>query len=554
MGRKHKHSKDKLYKTETELSANYRGPNRELELSLLERRLRFDTCCLSLNAATKKPMGLCDEDNFCYVFECDYILKFLQKFNINPITGKRIKPKDLFELKFHRNTDDQYHCPVIYKLFNQHSKIVANKKTGHVYLYEAYHELNLKPSYFRDLLTDEPFDKDEEIVTIQDPALAGTKWKVSEFYHIKNRLKIDDEDTTSTIRDIDQSAVLKSSLEEYKSKADKIMSTFDRIIGGNNTQAKSDSDHTKLDKINSAVYSDGALSSSVTCTIAPIISGQKAALLDEEQILYPRIKKKGYVQMVTNFGPLNLELYCDRTPKTCHNFLKLASRGYYDDTIFHRLIKNFILQGGDPTGTGAGGQSAWGEPFRDECHADLKHEGSGVLAMANSGPNTNKSQFYITLKGVWDHLDGKHTVFGRVVGGYATLERIGNEVEVDKKDRPKSEVKILQITKYVDPFEESEKAIEKERKASEKQSQKDSNTGIGPKEPAKKFRSGVGAYIDLDSLKAPSDNAPKTTGASVGSGVLKRNAMDDGSDKSGPAKQAKRPFVASSLVSLSGKR
>lgn len=489
MGKKNKHSKDKLHKTVSELRSHH-VDDRELELSELQRRLKFDSCCLALNTLNDKPVGLTDDDNYCYVFNCNLIVKFLEKFQLHPVTGKKVTAINLIELKYHKNDEDKYHCPVIYKLFNQHSKIVANKKTGHVYSYEAYQQLNLKPKNFRDLLTDEPFEVDD-IVTIQDPSKASEKWNVSEFYYIKNKLKIDDDQHAGTIRDVGQSSILKSSLEEYKKQADTIVKTFNKIVGQDEVEVA----QPKLDKINSATYSDGAVARSVTSTVAQVATKQNPALLKQDQILYPKVKKKGYVQLVTNMGPINLELFCDRTPITCHNFLLLATRGYYDDTIFHRLIKNFIVQGGDPTGTGSGGQSAWGTPFKDECHSDLKHSGRGVVAMANSGPNTNKSQFYITLRGTWDHLDGKHTVFGRVVGGDETLDRI-EAVEVDKKDKPKKEIKILKIIKYLDPYEEIEKALEEERAK-----ELDSGERVTTKRPLKKFRSGIGAYINLESLQ-----------------------------------------------------
>lgn len=497
MGKKNKHSKDKLYKTVGELKSHHVVSGRELELSVLHRRLKFDSCCLSLNKISGKPVGLCDGDGFCYVFECDLIVKFLEKHQIHPITGKKTSASDLIELKFHKNNENQYHCPIIYKLFTQHSKIIANKKNGNVYSYEAYQQLNLKPNSFKDLLTDEPFEKDD-IVTIQDPSKAEEKWTVANFYYVINKLKIDDDECSSSIRNIEESSILKASLEEYKRKANSIVENFNRIVGQDNEDSKEA--QVKPDNINSANYSDGALARSVTSTVMPVATSQKAALLSEEQILYPKIRKKGYVQLVTNYGPINLELFCDRTPKTCHNFLILATRGYYSNTCFHRLIKNFILQGGDPTGTGSGGESAWGAPFKDECHSDLKHVGRGVVAMANSGPGTNKSQFYITFRGVWDHLDGKHTVFGRVVGGDETLKKI-EAVEVDSKDRPKKEVKILRINKFVDPFEEVESTLEEARKnESEGNKNKSSSESNRPQQPLKKFRSGVGAYINLDSL------------------------------------------------------
>jgi len=502
MGKKNKHSKDKLHKTVAELSSHHIGSNRDLELSILHRRLKFDSCCLSLNTISGKPMGLSDNDGFCYVFECDLIIKFLEKFQIHPITGGVVTAHNLIELKFHKNNEGHYHCPVVFKLFNQHSKIVTNRKTGHVYSYEAYQQLNLKPNNLNDLLTDEPFEKDD-ILMIQDPERADEKWNVTDFHYVKHKLRIDDDSGESNIRNIEQSSILKASLEEYKRQADTIAETFNRIVG----QTDVGREVVPLDKINSATYSDGTLSRSVTSTVMPVAISQRAATLDKEQILYPRIKKKGYIQLMTNFGPINLELYCDRTPKTCHNFLLLASQGYYDNTCFHRLVKNFILQGGDPTGSGSGGQSAFGEPFKDEIHADLKHIGRGVLAMANSGPGSNKSQFYITLRGTWDHLDGKHTIFGRVVGGDETLDRI-ESVEVDKKYRPKKEVKILRVVKYVDPFEEVEAALDEERKK-EIESKKRSvpKPSKQDEQPLKKFRAGVGIYINLDRLQQISPNS-----------------------------------------------
>lgn len=524
MGRKHKHSKDKLHQTVTELTSHHVGANRELELSVLHRRLKFDSCCLSLDTVTTKPMGLCDQSGYCYVFECDNVVKFLEKFRVHPVSGHKVTTKDLFELKFHKNKEGQYHCPVICKLFNQHTKIVANRKTGHVYSFEAVQQLNLKPNFLRDLLTDEPFETIDDIVTIQDPSQADLKWNVSEFHYVKNKLKIDDDTSDSNIRDLDKSSILKSTLEEYQKKAGEIGETYKRIVGG----PVRDNADEELNKINSAIYSDGALSSSITSTVMPVVNQQRAARLNEEQILYPRIKKKGYAQLMTNFGPINLELFCDRTPKTCHNFLILITRGYYDDTPFHRLIKNFILQGGDPTGSGSGGQSAWGEPFQDECHGDLKHEGRGVLAMANSGPNTNKSQFYITLRGVWDHLDGKHTVFGRVVGGLETLDRIESEIETDRNDRPKKELKIVRAFKYVDPFEDVQKALAEECRAeAEARSKRLGATNDQAKAGAKKkFRSGVGAYINLDQLQASCGETKLARLAKVGDEQQKRLKLE----------------------------
>jgi peptidyl-prolyl cis-trans isomerase-like 1 len=135
-----------------------------------------------------------------------------------------------------------------------------------------------------------------------------------------------------------------------------------------------------------------------------------------------------------------VELYNDHAPKTCKNFTTLAHRGYYNNIIFHRIIPNFMIQTGDPTGTGRGGSSIYGDKFEDEIHASLKHTGAGVLSMANSGPDTNGSQFFITLAPTpW--LDGKHTIFGRVKSGMRIVQRMGL-VKTGAEDRPLEEVKI----------------------------------------------------------------------------------------------------------------
>eukprot|EP00667_Euglena_gracilis_P023139 EG_transcript_26042 len=132
---------------------------------------------------------------------------------------------------------------------------------------------------------------------------------------------------------------------------------------------------------------------------------------------------KGYVALSTNFGDLNFELYAGKAPKACENFLALCKKGYYDNVTFHRLIPGFMVQGGDPTGTGRGGESSFGKPFEDEVDPTLSHNAVGVLSMANAGANTNKSQFFITFSAC-QHLDGKHTIFGKLVGGMKVLRAI----------------------------------------------------------------------------------------------------------------------------------
>jgi peptidyl-prolyl cis-trans isomerase B (cyclophilin B) len=141
----------------------------------------------------------------------------------------------------------------------------------------------------------------------------------------------------------------------------------------------------------------------------------------------------------TNHGPIELELFDEDAPKTVENFRKLAAEGFYDGVVFHRVIKDFMIQGGDPTGSGSGGP---GYTFEDEIN-ERKVE-RGALAMANAGPNTNGSQFFIVTTGAAPWLDGKHTVFGRVTGGMDAVDAI-EAAETDAHDRPVDDVRIERI-------------------------------------------------------------------------------------------------------------
>ncbi len=148
----------------------------------------------------------------------------------------------------------------------------------------------------------------------------------------------------------------------------------------------------------------------------------------------------------TNKGTIRFELLESDAPKTTENFITLAERGYYDGVIFHRVIKGFMIQGGDPTGTGRGGESAWGGRFNDEIESSsaLYQRGykKGTVAMANAGPNTNGSQFFIMHA---DYpLPPSYTIFGRVTDGLDVVDTIA-ESETDRSDRPASEVKIENV-------------------------------------------------------------------------------------------------------------
>src|SRR5216110_3698163 len=144
--------------------------------------------------------------------------------------------------------------------------------------------------------------------------------------------------------------------------------------------------------------------------------------------------------MHTNHGAIELELFDEDAPKTVENFRKLAADGFYDGVIFHRVIKDFMIQGGCPTGTGTGGP---GYTFEDEIN---EHKvAQGALAMANAGPNTNGSQFFIVTTEAAPWLDGKHTVFGKVTSGMDVVDAI-QAVERDPRDRPAEDVRMEKVT------------------------------------------------------------------------------------------------------------
>lgn len=160
------------------------------------------------------------------------------------------------------------------------------------------------------------------------------------------------------------------------------------------------------------------------------------------------------ITLHTTLGEIKIELYCELVPKTCKNFLALCAKGYYINTTFHRNIKDFIIQGGDPTNTGKGGESIYDKHFNDEFVAELSHDKRGVVSMANSGPNTNGSQFFITYSKQIP-FDGTYTIFGRVIDGYETLDIMEDE-PVGKYYRPISPIIINDIIIHANPIAEKE--------------------------------------------------------------------------------------------------
>ncbi|KAL4431394.1 hypothetical protein ABPG75_006650 [Micractinium tetrahymenae] len=605
MGKK-RAQKDRAYLTATEwreehggFKGDRRGPS--------FKRLPFTHCAISFQPF-EDPV--CTADGTC--MDIVNAVPYIQKFRKHPVTGEPLELKDLIRLNFHKNADGEYHCPVLNKVFTEHTHIVAVKTTGNVYCWEALEELCLKPKNMRDLLTDEPFTR-KDIIHLQDPLnLSGRN--LADFDHVKKELVADAEERAA--EEADPMFYIRGATEDTKRALEALNSkeaeeAFAAGGGGKKAQAERMLAEAKAaaaaaakggggkkpagqpaaaaaaaaggsdprlrsaprqelnvsfrpgtstwntdepgapgtapagpagqkkedlsagrkvpppysQKTELAATTTGAASRAFTSTaMAPATKNERTVRLIQ---LQP--KAKGYLRLHTSLGDLNVELHCDICPRTCENFMALAESGYYNGTTFHRSIKNFMIQGGDPTGTGRGGESVWGPTFKDELDSRLLHNGRGVLSMANSGKDTNGSQFFILYKSA-HHLDYKHSVFGRVVGGFEVLTLM-EKVPTDDDDRPLQDIKITGATVFVNPYkellEEEAKAEEAKRKQAEKEQQgfaNDDEFGRWWSNPASAAAaagggggssgSGVGRYLSAgaagEAVAAPAAKKAKT--------------------------------------------
>lgn len=175
--------------------------------------------------------------------------------------------------------------------------------------------------------------------------------------------------------------------------------------------------------------------------------------------------------MKTTVGEIDIELWSKEAPKACRNFIQLCLEGYYDGLIFHRVVKGFIAQTGDPTGTGMGGESIYGEPFKDEFHSRLKFNRRGLVGMANAGKDDNTSQFFFTF-GPTPELQNKHTIFGKVSGKTIYNMIKLEESIVDRNDRPKHPQKILRTEILSNPFDDILPRVTRGKKKDKETSEK----------------------------------------------------------------------------------
>ncbi|KAI7870845.1 peptidyl-prolyl cis-trans isomerase-like 2 [Spinellus fusiger] len=412
------------------------------------KRLPFYCCSLSLQPF-EHPV--CTPEGV--IFDLVHIVPYIKKYGANPVNGEKLSTKHLITLHFHKNDKDEYYCPVTYKVFSTHTAIAAIKTTGNVFAYDTIERLNIKAKHWFDLLTDEPFTR-KDIIMIQDPHNLESR-NLTDFHYVKNDRKVVNKEEEMKRKDPINNINVKSMggtaervYAELKKK-DAVEAAPDSTL----TKTPTSFHQKKADKAyNAAHFSTGQVSSSFTSTAMERATVNEQALIDEEEYMFKHIKTKAFARIATNFGNLNIELYCDKAPRTCYNFVKLAKSDYYKDVIFHRSIRNFMIQGGDPTGTGLGGESCWQQEFPDELKFNLSHNDRGILSMANKGKDTNRSQFFITYRPC-AQLDGKHAIFGRVVGGLDVLDKI-EAVEVDETDRPTRDIKMKEVVVFVDPYEE----------------------------------------------------------------------------------------------------
>ncbi|KAL2817717.1 hypothetical protein BDW59DRAFT_175355 [Aspergillus cavernicola] len=434
------------------------------------KRLPFKFCSLSLQPF-EHPV--CTSSGT--IFDLTNILPWIKKHGTNPVDGTPLKGSDLIKLKIAKNDSDEFIDPVTFKVLTDNTHVVALGNTGNVFSWDTVERLNIKGKLWRDLVTDEEFSR-KDIITLQDPQNVESR-NLSSFNYIKEgESGLSDEqlrEREDPSKNVNANALGSSAkilkAREAVAKARQERAQRNGSAAAAMSLARTDAPAKAVQKAalqagkpvpyNAAKYTTGLAAASFTSTgMTPHTSAELALLSDEEYMLKRgRVKQKGYARISTTSGDLNLELHTEYAPKAVWNFIKLAKKGYYQDVTFHRNIKGFMLQGGDPSGTGRGGESIWGKYFNDEFEGPLKHDSRGTLSMANKGKNTNSSQFFFAYRAL-PHLNNKHTIFGHVIDdptpSSPTLNKLETHPVNPTTNKPTPDVRIIDVTIFVDPFEE----------------------------------------------------------------------------------------------------
>ena len=234
----------------------------------------------------------------------------MKKHGTNPVTGDKLESKDLIKLNISKNANGEYQCPITFKTFNDHSHILAIKTSGNVYSYDAIEELNIKPKYWKDLLTDEKFTR-RDIITLQDPHNFSGR-NMLEFDFVQKGIKVPDSKATS------HNAAAASINEK---------GTTATILREISKATESKEDLLEIKKHNQAHYSTGLSAYSTTSTAFTPSTKTVAATISNDDYLIGNIKEKSIVQLQTNLGDITFELHCNEAPRTCYNFVQLCHNG-----------------------------------------------------------------------------------------------------------------------------------------------------------------------------------------------------------------------------------
>jgi peptidyl-prolyl cis-trans isomerase-like 2 len=430
------------------------------------------------------------------IFDFMQIIPYLRKHgNRHPFKGTDLKPSDLIRLTFHKNESGDFYCPITRKTLNENSKIVANRRSGQVYAWETVETLNISKGYWKDLVTEESFTK-SDLIILQDPKNPRNFSKV---FQKARDAQLNGEQFEAVSDRVNLSGGIGKVLKDLR------MTEVPQLAASNEEVA------TLPDHLHAlAPHTTGKLAASLTSTSMAVRTNSELAVLDEAETLArffpPGKETTATACMRTNFGDLFFTLFASKSPRCTYNFIELAKRGYYDNVQFHRFVKGFILQGGDPSGSGRGGESCWKKPFGERTlHSSLNHNERGILSMANAGDvNANGSQFFITLRAS-PHLNGKHPIFGKLLTGDAVLEAMESEVDVDVNSGhvPLKPIVIEDVFILEDPFEEAKiEAIKAEQASKASASNKPTIPSI-PKTPNTKPSPQIGKYLVMKPTSRP---------------------------------------------------
>ncbi|PVU90765.1 hypothetical protein BB559_004450 [Furculomyces boomerangus] len=477
---------DKLYITHSEWSnkfseggINFGGKK---EGSSRGKKILPFKCCYLTQIPFKSPV--CTEEG--HIFEYESILQFLKQYKINPVSGAKLKSKDLMKITVYRNENDELMCPISEKPFNESTRIVLNRKSGHVYSYSTIEELNIKARNMRDLVTDEEFKK-TDLIDLYDPKDLDGRI-INNFYYVKNNIRfntsqkpINEEDVSNVNPNSSVKRILDLVKEETKEEKKQKLDLY--LEKPETKENKSVNQKSNSKAHNASLYTTGHVAASLTSTTFAPVTVNENILLSNLEYMLPKIKSNSFVKLKTNFGDLEFELYCSFTPQTCYNFITLAKNGIYDNLRFANSIKNLILISEDPeekiksfysnsdkekdVSDYRNNKKVWSEELvgkesmdrlNSERAKKQSHDKRGLLSMIID-PKTNYShQFFITFRPA-TQFDKKHIIFGRLVGNLSTLDKIEAVPAVDFI--PTENIFIEKVIVLSDPFQEFSERLER---------------------------------------------------------------------------------------------